>query len=75
MTRRADESEKRPEAISVLRNSVDLKKKVIKAWPDSKPWINETEAEKASAAVSCTGLRRACCWCSCWSCWPFLMPS
>jgi hypothetical protein len=63
MVHRADEAERRPEVLSVLRESLDLKKKVAKAWPDSKPWINETERELVSAKVRTAGL------CAAWG-WP-----
>jgi hypothetical protein len=55
MTRRAQEAKQRPEVLAVLRESVELKRKVVKAWPDVKPWINETERELVAAKVRAGG--------------------
>ena len=38
-----------------VRNDVDLKLKTANAWPESKPWINDTEREEVVTQVGVKG--------------------
>ena len=49
------ELESRPKVLAHVRNDVDLKLKTANAWPESKPWINDTEREEVVTQVGVKG--------------------
>lgn len=52
MKARAEESELRPKLLEHLRKELDLKSKIVKAWTDTKPWINATEQSDVLKALN-----------------------
>jgi hypothetical protein len=38
--------------IEHLRKEIDLKTKIVNAWPETKPWINETEQGDVAKAIT-----------------------
>jgi len=48
MIENAAELTRRPEAVNRAQDSIELLRKVINTWPETKPWLNETEVEKLS---------------------------
>ncbi|GIL71901.1 hypothetical protein Vretimale_636 [Volvox reticuliferus] len=50
--RRAEDLEVRPKLVQELRNALELQRSIVKAWPDTKPWILEAEREEISKLVS-----------------------
>ncbi|CAD7703207.1 unnamed protein product [Ostreobium quekettii] len=46
MVENAAELTRRPEAVKTAQDSIELLRKVINTWPETKPWLNETEVEK-----------------------------
>ncbi|GLI64023.1 hypothetical protein VaNZ11_007184 [Volvox africanus] len=50
--RRAEDLEMRPKLVQELRNALELQRSIVKAWPDTKPWISEAEREEISKLVS-----------------------
>ncbi|GIL45761.1 hypothetical protein Vafri_2912 [Volvox africanus] len=50
--RRAEDLEVRPKLVQELRNALELQRSIVKAWPETKPWISEVEREEISKLVS-----------------------
>ncbi|KAI8464405.1 MAG: Hsp70 protein-domain-containing protein [Monoraphidium minutum] len=51
MARRAAELTARPKAVSAARDAAELALKVAGLWPETKPWINATDADDMVAKV------------------------
>lgn len=45
------ELEQRPDLVSKAKQDIELKRSVVKAWVDTKPWINAEETESVVKAV------------------------
>ncbi|EFJ52505.1 heat shock protein Hsp70G [Volvox carteri f. nagariensis] len=50
--RRAEDLELRPKVVEEIRKRLELQRSVVKAWPDTKPWISEVEREDITKLVS-----------------------
>lgn len=56
----AQEYDLRPKVIETLKRNLELAQSVVRAWPDTKPWIPEADREDVAKKV------RACaCVCVC----------
>lgn len=53
---RPQEYELRPKVVESLKRNLELAQSVVRAWPDTKPWIPEADREDVAKKV------RACAW-------------